>query len=75
MKDQEAARWLASEPASLAILPLRTLNGATPVGLLVLGADDIGRFTPDMGTAFLALIASLAGAALGRLARPAPEAA
>ncbi len=74
-KDQEPARWLASEPASLAILPLRTLNGAAPVGLLVLGADDAGRFTPDMGTAFLSLIASLAGAALGRLARTAPEAA
>ncbi|WP_368646442.1 DUF484 family protein [Castellaniella ginsengisoli] len=74
-KDQEPARWLASEPASLAILPLRTLNGAAPVGLLVLGSDDAGRFTPDMGTAFLSLIASLAGAALGRLARPTPEAA
>ncbi len=75
LKDQEPARWLASEPASLAILPLRTLNGAAPVGLLVLGSDDAGRFTPDMGTAFLSLIASLAGAALGWLARTAPEAA
>jgi uncharacterized protein YigA (DUF484 family) len=75
LKDQEAARWLASEPASLAILPLRTLSGNAPVGLLVLGSDDAQRFTPDMGTAFLSLIASLAGAALGRLARTAPEAA
>lgn len=73
LKDQEPARWLASEPASLAILPLRTLNSPTPIGLLVLGANEAGRFTPDMGTDFLSLIASLAGAALGRLARPAPE--
>ncbi len=75
LKGQEAAAWLASEPTSLAILPLRTLTGKDPIGLLVLGADDPKRFTPDMGTAFLELIASLAGAALGRLAAPAPEAA
>ena len=75
LKDQEPARWLASEPVSLAILPLRTLNGTAPIGLLVLGSDDANRFTPDMGTAFLSLIASLAGAALGRLDSPAPEAA
>ncbi len=75
MKDQAAAAWLASEPASLAILPLRTLTKSAPVGLLVLGSDDPARFTHDMGTAFLELIASLAGAALGRLAVPAPDAA
>ncbi|HXE19816.1 MAG TPA: DUF484 family protein, partial [Castellaniella sp.] len=63
------------EPASLAILPLRTASGADPVGLLVMGSDDAQRFTPDMGTTFLELIGTLAGAALGRLAAPVPEAA
>lgn len=75
LKGQEAAGWLASEPASLAILPLRTLGGKDPIGLLVLGSDDAGRFTADMGTAFLELIASLAGAALSRLAGPVLETA
>jgi len=75
MKGQEAAGWLGSAPASLAIVPLRTLAGADPVGLLVMGSDDAERFTPDMGTTFLELIATLAGAALGRLSTPAPEAA
>lgn len=72
---QEVAGWLATQPASLAILPLHTLGEPAPVGLLVLGSDDAGRFTPEMGTTFLELIATLAGAALGRLVVPAPEAA
>jgi len=75
VKGQAAAGWLANEPASLAIVPLRALNGADPIGLLVLGSADAQRFTADMGTAFLSLIASLAGAALGRLIDPAPQAA
>jgi uncharacterized protein YigA (DUF484 family) len=75
LRDQEAASWLGSAPASLAIVPLRTLTGTDPVGLLVMGSENAGRFTPDMGTTFLELIATLAGAALGRLATPAPEAA
>lgn len=75
LKGQEAAGWLPNEPASLVILPLRPLHGAKPIGLLVLGSADPDRFTADMGTAFLTLIASLAGAALGRLSVPAPDAA
>ncbi|WP_323018401.1 DUF484 family protein [Castellaniella sp.] len=75
VKGQAAADWLANNPESLAILPLHALNGAQPIGLLVLGSADPQRFTADMGTAFLTVIASLAGAALGRLVTPAPEAA
>jgi len=56
-------------------MALRPLAGQAPVGLLVLGSDDPERFTEDMGTAFLEVIALLAGAALGRLADPAPDAA
>lgn len=67
-EDQAVAAWLAKPVASLAILPLKTLTGNAPVGLLVLGSEDPERFTPDMGTDFLELIARLAGAALGRLA-------
>lgn len=75
VKGQAAADWLANNPESLAILPLHAINGAQPIGLLVLGSADPQRFTADMGTAFLTVIASLAGAALGRLVTPAPEAA
>jgi uncharacterized protein YigA (DUF484 family) len=75
LKDQAAAGWLATEPASLAILPLRALNQEQPIGLLVMGSADPQRFTTDMSTDFLQLIASLAGAALGRLAVVAPDVA
>jgi uncharacterized protein YigA (DUF484 family) len=75
LKDQEAASWLGTEPASLAILPLHPLTGGGPLGLLVLGSQDADRFKPDMGTTFLELIASLAGAALSRLGVVPPRAA
>ncbi|GHA70346.1 hypothetical protein GCM10009007_08830 [Formosimonas limnophila] len=58
--------------ASLAIVPLwGTLNRAhVCVGVLLLGAADAKRFTPDMGTHFLQSIAHLAGAALSRVQSP-----
>lgn len=65
----EAAKWLGGEerPQSLALVPLRI--GARPesFGLLVLGSPDPDRFTPAMGTAFLARIGEVASAALSRL--------
>lgn len=64
---QPAASWLAQQPASLALLPLRSLPDDHLIGLLVFGSADPERFAADMGTAFLELIASLAGAALSRL--------
>ncbi|WP_322995993.1 DUF484 family protein [Castellaniella sp.] len=75
LKGQEAATWLATEPVSLAILPLRTLHDPAPIGLLVLGSADTQRYTSDMATDFLAQIAALAGAALGRLAQRTPQVA
>lgn len=66
-KNQEAVGWLPEVPASLAVIPLPAADDASPIGLLVLGSDDIERFTPDMGTAFLEIIGSLAGAGLSRL--------
>lgn len=62
----EAAAWLETVPASLALVPLRTPRGNT-IGLLALGSDDAARFAPDMATDFLAHIGALAGAALSRL--------
>lgn len=66
----EAAEWLGTPPASLAIMALRTLPGNPPTGLLVLGSEDPDRFTSGMGTDFLETIAMLAGASLHRLAVP-----
>ncbi|MFA7439050.1 DUF484 family protein [Castellaniella sp.] len=71
---QDAAAWLENAPASLALLPLRTLQAQQPIGLLVLGSSDEQRFTTDMGTEFLEQIALLAGAALSRLAHDEPDA-
>jgi len=71
LKDQEAAAWLGSVPASLAIVALRPPGGKDAFGLLVLGSDDAERFTPDMGTAFLDTIGELSSASLSRLREPA----
>lgn len=64
-------RWLATAPASLALVTLRTPQRGQAFGLLVLGADDETRFTADMGTLFLEQVGALAGAALSRLLAPA----
>jgi uncharacterized protein YigA (DUF484 family) len=69
---QEAASWLGSTPASLAIVALRPDAAHEPLGLLVLGSDDPDRFTPDMATDFLQIINGLASASLLRLKTPAP---
>jgi uncharacterized protein YigA (DUF484 family) len=68
-KDFGVARWLPSAPASLAIVPLKHAHdpGADPFGLLLLGSNDLERFSPDMGTAFLETIGELVSAALTRL--------
>lgn len=67
LQDQEAASWLGTAPASLAIIPLKPHNRTQPFGLLVLGADDPKRFSPNMGTTFLDTINELASASLTRL--------
>jgi len=65
-QDQPVLAWLPARAASLAIVPL--VHQGTRLGLLVLGSEDAERFTPDMGTAFLAMLGELAAAALSRLA-------
>ncbi len=67
LKEQEAASWLGTPPASLAIVALKPHSRTQPFGLLVLGSDETDRFTPDMGTAFLGTINELASASLTRL--------
>lgn len=64
----EAAGWLKTPPASLAIIALRPEADAPSIGLLVLGSPKADRFTADMGTTFLQTIGTLASAALQRLA-------
>ena len=67
--DFEVVSWLEEEPApsSVAILPLRAPGAARAFGLLVLGSPEPERFTADMGTDFLARIASTSSAALACL--------
>ena len=57
--------WLNEPAQSLAVVPLKDNEGV--FGLLVLAANDQERFQPDMGTAFLEILSSLASAALSRL--------
>lgn len=66
----EAASWMSAEDGavqSVAMLPLRIGAATDAFGMLVLGSPDKGRFQITMGTTFLARIAELASAALGRL--------
>ncbi len=65
----EAARWLAAQPASLALVALRASDETPAFGLLVLGSPSADRFTADMGTEFLVRIGQLASSALLRLVR------
>jgi len=71
LQGQEAAGWLGTPPASLAIVALRPAGSGEPIGLLVLGSEDPERFTSDMATDFLATINDLASASLSRLRTPA----
>ena len=70
MQNQEAAGWLGTPPASLAMVALRPADSDEPFGLLVLGSDDVERFTADMATDFLSTINDLASASLSRLRAP-----
>lgn len=66
----DAVRWLpdAAAAASVALLPLRRLSLSEPAfGVLVLASPDAQRYTQDMGTEFLARLAELCAAVLGRL--------
>jgi uncharacterized protein YigA (DUF484 family) len=72
-KNQEAASLLDATPSSIAAIALRPEPDASPLGLLVLGSDDLERFTSDMGTTFLEIIGDLAGAALSRLQEQAED--
>ncbi|WP_234484255.1 DUF484 family protein [Noviherbaspirillum pedocola] len=68
-KEFEAALWLPDPAAvrSIAMLPLRAASGEPAFGLLVLGSDELGRFSEDMSTDFLSRFAGTAGAALACL--------
>jgi uncharacterized protein YigA (DUF484 family) len=49
------------------MLPLRVGAAPEAYGLVILGSPDPKRFTPDMGTTYLARIGEIASAALARL--------
>jgi uncharacterized protein YigA (DUF484 family) len=70
--DFEAVAWLDVKPRSLALVPLRLEGERASVGLLVLGSEDPGHFTAEMGTTLLESMGLLAAAALQRLHTTAP---
>ncbi len=73
-QDQPAAGLFKTAPASIAILALRIPSSQRCTGVLALGSRDAQRFTTDMGTDLLQLVAQLATAALARLDDAAPAA-
>jgi len=63
----DSADWLAragEHLGSLVYIPVR--GDAGPLGMLALGSPDPRRFTPDMGTLYLARLGELVSAALQR---------
>lgn len=66
-KDSPASEWLDASMQSMACIALRSDGGRNAFGILVLGSEDAGRFTSDMGTDFLETIGRLAAAGLQRL--------
>ncbi len=62
-----AREWLDDSAQSMACVALRAEGGITAFGVLVLGSEDPGRFTSDMGTDYLTTIGRLAASALQRL--------
>lgn len=59
----------AEAQGSMALLPLRAGVAPQAFGALVLTSPDAGRFSPELGTAFLERIAEFASAALSELGR------
>lgn len=57
---------------SIALVPLRAGARPRPFGLLALGSADVGRFSSELGIAFLARIGEVASAALSRFAPDEP---
>jgi uncharacterized protein YigA (DUF484 family) len=60
--DGLAAAW--SNARSAALIPLRSREGEPPFGIIAMGSSDPSRFDATLGTAVLARIGELAGAAL-----------
>ncbi|AXF86252.1 hypothetical protein DTO96_101998 [Ephemeroptericola cinctiostellae] len=69
---QLAKQTVSGHIASLSIVPLwgKRMNEHVCVGVLLMGAEDVHRFTPDMATHFLQSIGEMAGAALSRVRSP-----
>lgn len=59
-----------AETRSIALVPLRAGASPRPFGLLALGSADAGRFSSELGVAFLLRIGEVASAALTRFAAP-----
>ena len=71
-----AARLLSeggADTRSIALVPLRVGAHPRPFGLLALGSADAGRFSAELGVAFLLRIGEVASAALARLVAPEPR--
>src|SRR5690606_5781315 len=66
-ENSPAVEWFAPGIQSLACIALRPDGGHNAFGMLVLGSEDPGRFTSDMGTDYLEVIGRLGAAGLQRL--------
>lgn len=62
----QAQLWFDTPPQSLGIIALKPQADAAPYGLLLLASDNAERFSADMATDFLEIIARLSHASLQR---------
>jgi uncharacterized protein len=70
VRDFTALQWLQRDVGSVAMMALRVTPNANAFGLMVVGSQDPLHFTPDKATDFLAQLAQVFSASLGRMLPP-----
>ena len=59
--------FFSDEIKSAALIPMRSKESKTPLGILALGSRDTSRYTNDLGTVHLDKLGLMAGICLSRL--------
>lgn len=59
--------FFTNEIKSAALIPMRSNDSESPLGILALGSTDEGRYTHDLGTAHLDKLGLMSGICLSRL--------
>ena len=59
--------FFSGEIKSAALIPMNSVNGDAPIGVIALGSKDADRYTHELGTAHLDRLGKMAGICFTRL--------